>query len=342
MGIYDRSYMREEPDGASAGGGAGAWMLDHFNHLFIAANVVVWFLANAAQRPGQFNPIVENLQLSLDNLQQFRVWTVLSYALLELSAWSMIIHMLMVYYFGSEISALYGRANLIWFYFLAMLLPGGAFLLSMWLGQQSPLLPYGGGQGLAMAVLVLVTLWYPRRMMMIFYVIPCPLFLLTPVYILLMLTSFNQYSGARVYFAPPLCGAAFGLLFYLLDLRLFRGKVLRMRFGVVDWFRGWFKGGKKTPAGLQKMQQREDTYEPTERGGGGGGGYTQVRTGDRRPGEGAGAGVDDDWDAPPRQVSEADAQRVDALLDKIARKGKESLTDEELAFLQASSKKYRS
>ncbi len=118
--------------------------------------------------------------------------------------------------------------------------------------------------------------------------------------------------------AASLSGAGLGLAFFFLDLRLSR----RHAIGA------WLRPSSNLRRLFDHRGQRRQKAAAAE------GKVLDMYSFTARPGDGP-----HEPGRPP--VSAADAKRVDALLDKIAKQGREGLTAEELEFLQRASKKYR-
>lgn len=320
MGLYDRPYMRAPQGDGTFQASHARWWLEHFNYIFIICCAIGWFCTAAATRgvQGAYSdaPWLLYLELSPRTFEQGWVWTGLSYPFIEYNLFALFFGLLLLWYFGDELRSLYGDWNLVWVYFLATVLPAGAYLVTAKLAHEAAWPLYGVGP-LVMCVLVIITLWFPRRLIYFMGILPVPLFVLTLFYVIVDLTYFHQGLSDRSRIAASLAGAVLGLAFYFLDLRISRAHALG----------AWLAPTSR----LKTLFDRRKANQPKKR-------------------TGSAAKVIDMYDyaarpdspeSVPDGVPSADKARVDALLDKIAKQGKESLTPEELAFLTAASKKYR-
>jgi hypothetical protein len=76
-----------------------------------------------------------------------------------------------------------------------------------------------GASGAVMAVVVLFTLFYPKREILFFFFIPAPIWLLCAVYIARDLFSLLTGRSGGIANLAHLTGAAVGFLYWYLDLR---------------------------------------------------------------------------------------------------------------------------
>jgi hypothetical protein len=132
----------------------------------------------------------------------------------------------------------------------------------------------------------------------------------------------EDFAGGGVARAAHLGGALAGAIFYKFDLRIF-GSPGRTQVGF--WYRisGWFRRKPK----LRVVEKRIPEELPRE--------TVAQRSGRATASAGAAPRPNN------RAVDAATASRVDQLLAKISEKGINALTDEERAFLKASSEKYK-
>ena len=178
-----------------------------------------------------------------------------------------------------------------------------------------------GASGAIMALVVLYALWYPRRTILIYGLIPVEMWLLATIYIggdLLRLFNATRGGGesdmSRVAFAAHLGGAAYGYLYKRFDLRwtnLLNRPRRRPRLRVVS---------------AEPREHATPSPAPT----------VQARTSSPTP---------DVPRATPPGPSFPEEQlnaRLDEVLAKIVSQGRETLTDEEHRILQEASRRARS
>lgn len=307
---------KDEGDGASA----GLLGLSTTTKLIII-NLVVWLAWQVWPRS---TFLYDHFMVSPDGLlDHHRLWTVFTYSFSQRELWHLFWNMLFLHWFGSDLEQVYGRKNMVAVYLVGAV--GGALAqVAFSLNQGTPERPMLGASASVMAVVVCTTLLFPSRKVLIWGVIPSPLWALAAVYLavdVLGLAKELQGSFSRVGHAGHLGGALSGALFKLFDLRPFRGQ------------------GATTP--------RRAT------GGGGGGPFTWLTTAWRRrrirvlpplrEREEQHVTIVDE-PTPPSTATRIDPEleaRVDDLLRKINAEGLQSLSAEEKAFLEQASSRYK-
>ncbi len=161
-----------------------------------------------------------------------------------------------------------------------------------------------------MALFVIYALYYPRREILVFFVLPMPIWLALVLFLGLDLFSLaEQLRGgppASIAFAAHLGGAAYGYLYKRYDLRWSRLLGQRM-------FRPKLRIVRPEP------RDRGPTIVPS------------------RPTPAPVSRPSPSTVFPPEQLD----ARVDEILAKIAREGRGSLTDEENQILQEASRRAR-
>ncbi len=213
MGIYDREYYRDKTRGSG-------WLsgLAPACKAIIAINVAV-FVAQKVLGPS----IDEAFQASSDAIfGKFQVWRLLTATFLHgPNPWHILMNMLFLWMVGREMESFYGTRDFVAFYVAAAIfstlcwaisdrygwLPGGGYMI--------------GASGAVMAVVVLYTLYYPRREVLLF-IFPVEMWLLLVIYLVSDLLQFLTPNNDPVAYASHLGGAAFGYLFKTADLRLSR------------------------------------------------------------------------------------------------------------------------
>jgi hypothetical protein len=151
-----------------------------------------------------------------------------------------------------------------------------------------------GASGCGMALIVLCAIYFPHQIIILLF-FPIPLWVLGGFLVLKDLFMFLQGGAPGIAHEVHLAGAALGVAYRFVDLRL-------------STFLRWFHQIK-----LRRRVRR--TLSHASRG--------------APPG-----GV-------PRFLEDLENQRMDRILEKIHRFGRESLTEEELEFLNRMSQRYR-
>jgi membrane associated rhomboid family serine protease len=297
MGIYDREYYRGEGRGPGLFGGVSPAC-----NAIIAINVAV-FLAVRILKVDDFW-IHDWLAASPYGIfRQGRVWQLLTATFLHADIWHILGNMLFLWIVGREMEGLYGTRDFVAFYIASAVFSTLAWAASQAFadGPRSMV----GASGAVMGVVMLYTLYYPRREILFFF-IPMPMWVVVAIYLVLPFLAERQEG--RVALEAHLAGAAFAYLFKKFDLRWSRltsGRLRRPRLKVVS------------PVAYEQPRSRTP-------------GYT-------RSGEVAGAKGPSVAVLPEEQLD----ARLDEVLAKIAREGRTGLTDEEQRVLLEASRRAR-
>lgn len=217
MGIYDREYYRGESGGSGLFGGVSPVC-----NALIAINVAVFVLqAIFNVDPGL---VRDWLAASPDEIWRHgRVWQLLTATFLhdQRYVWHILGNMLFLWFVGREMESLYGGRD-----FLAFYLVAAVFSTLVWvLGKTFPLDRLGnphmiGASGAVMAVVTLYALYFPHRQVLLFFVIPLPMWSLVAIYLFFpLLARGNGQAGSDVAIESHLAGAAFAVAFKYYNLR---------------------------------------------------------------------------------------------------------------------------
>lgn len=226
MGIYDRDYYRKE----------GPSFLDTFARRgrvvrsLIFVNVVIFALQVMTSQPGNIYDdefglraadtvsVTSLLSLNTDKVWHGEIWRLLTYAFLHetTNIWHIVINMLFLWWFGSDMEDLYGPREFLAFYLTGALLGGLAFQVAR-IGEPARCI---GASGAVMAVSVLCAFHYPTRTILVFFFLPMQLWLVVLLRVVYDAWAFltNAPTGTAV--AVHLAGAAFGLAYYESNIRL--------------------------------------------------------------------------------------------------------------------------
>jgi len=207
MGIYDREYyQREGPSFLGPETSATTWIL--------IATILVFL--------GQLfsSDITASLLLVPELVFKGQVWRLLTYAFLHdpHSLWHIAGNMYVFWLFGRQIEPIYGRREFAAFYLVSALIGGMAFTAASALALQGGYCL--GASGAVTAVLVLTALHFPRQIILLFFVIPMPLWILAAGYVALDALNFLGGNHTPVAVVVHLGGALFAFIYYKSHLRL--------------------------------------------------------------------------------------------------------------------------
>jgi len=218
MGIYDRDYYRDEHRGFSWGGPrtiVSSLLL--LNVLIYLANGL---LTPPSGQPGDLGQISNALAFTADSLSLTHPWLwlrLLTYGFVHAPPpqyTHLIFNMLALWFLGRDVESLYGRGEFLRLY-LVLLLAGALF----W-GIAAKLQGIDGGtllgaSGAITGVVVLYALNFPRRMLLLFFVIPVPAWVVG-----VLLVGFDLYGAialrqeSHVAYTVHLAGAALAFLYF--------------------------------------------------------------------------------------------------------------------------------
>jgi membrane associated rhomboid family serine protease len=298
MGIYDRDYYRRDGSGFMAFTNRGAvckWL--------IAINVGVFLLQLVTQRivengvPVGPGIVTDLFVLDRSAVAEGQVWRLLTYAFLHdtSSLWHILFNMLFLWWFGSDMEDLLGPREFLAFYLTSAFLGGLGFMLAGLMTSQIGVCL--GASGAVTAVLVLCACYYPTRTILIFFVLPVPIWLFVGFQVAQDAFAFLSNARTTTAVSVHLAGALFGFLYFRRHWRL-----------MTLWpnLKSWRK---------QQSRPRLRVYheEPV-----------------------AVAPV-----APLREADEQLEAKLDAVLQKVAEKGQDSLTDGEKKILIQASEIYK-
>ncbi|MBI2808880.1 MAG: rhomboid family intramembrane serine protease [Planctomycetes bacterium] len=301
MGIQDRDYYRNE--GPSA-----------FDSLLpsglvcrwlIAINVIAWLLQVATQsNPGQASWFTDWFILDVNKVLEGEVWRLLTFAFLhdpDLGSLHLIFNMLFLWWFGSDIEQLYGRREFLVIYLVSAVLGGIAY--TGWGVLQTAVRPCLGASGAVTTMLVLCALHFPRRIIYVFLVLPMPIWLFAVLNVARDAFYWFSQRDTGVAVVVHLAGAAFGLAYYK-----WQGSFTGMFHGML-----WWQSARSRP--------RLKLYRP-----------------DPHKEEPVAVSANS---APSASVDEHLEAKLDAVLEKIARWGKGSLTQQDEEVLKQAAEMYK-
>jgi len=296
MGIYDREYYRKDGpsylDRLIPRGQVCKWL--------IGLNVLIFILQLVTKRDGIGDAWLSNaLMLDTSEVMHGQVWRLLTYAFLHSvdSVMHILINMLFLWWFGSEIEELYGSKEFLAFYLLAAVLGGLAFQVQAQI--QDTRLFCVGASGAVTAVLVLYAFHFPNAMILVLFVLPVPIWIF--VIFQVAQDAFQLFGNGRtqVAVAVHLGGAAFAALYYKYDWR-----ITNFSIGIPSWSR------ERSKPRLRVYHPEDDMAVPVT--------------------SGSAAELDEHLDA-----------KLDAVLEKLGRHGRESLTEGEREILLRASEIYK-
>ncbi len=305
MGIYDREYYRGETRGSGWWSGAAPAC-----KTIILINVVAYFLKESSD--SQF--VRDYLQASSAGIFRYGyVWQLLTATFLHENFMHLLWNMLFLWMVGREMESFYGSRDFVALYVGAAIVSTLGWAFVDFFSQTDPMRMQSmlGASGAVMAVVVLYALYYPHREVLLFFVLPVEMWLLVVVFLGYQVWLFIQpHANLNVAVTSHLTGALYGYLYKHFDLR---------------WSRLSWKAIRRPRLRVIAPDPRE---KPLPRA------------------------SSPSWSSNPPTASkptlttvvvpeeQLDAQ-LDEVLAKIAREGREGLTEDENRVLQEASRRAR-
>jgi len=218
MAFQDRGYLRGGPATAGEWSAVG---------VIVALNVGIW-LANFILTGDLFRELF-SLRVSLNDLfaldaslphHPLRFWQLLTYGFLHdgpslvqpgpYSPLHLVFNMITLWFFGREVEAVLGRSEFFRFYCAAVVFAGLTWVVGEGFGGVGGRLV--GASGGVMAVLAVYIWYFPERTVLLWGVLPVPVWALGILYLVSDLQGAAEGTGKVAHFAH-LGGAIFGLLY---------------------------------------------------------------------------------------------------------------------------------
>jgi membrane associated rhomboid family serine protease len=261
--------------------------------------------------------------------------TLLTAAFSQIGFLHLVSNMLLLYIVSEDVERIYGFRNMFVVYLFCGLLSSLAYAGAGWFANWPGVI---GASGAVMGVAVMGAFYNPNRPVTILFV-TVPLKALVTVYLVLDLVFLpgSIEGGSRIAHLAHLAGALGGFFFYKFDLRLFPGPG-NPSSGLLYRLKRRFRRRPGLRVVSRPTVPLDDRLpEP-------------VASSRKSAAANAGHAAPPVTETPPASsaptsgamsVDEQTRTRVDELLQKISRVGYHNLSDEEQAFLAASSRKYK-
>jgi membrane associated rhomboid family serine protease len=301
MGIYDRDYYRREGysflGSLNERGAVCTWLI-----LINVACYVIQLLTLNPER-GTSGPFTDCLILDAQSVFSGQVWRLVTYAFLHSPGdiWHIVFNMLFLFMFGRDVEDLYGPREFLAIYLVSAFVGGVVYVLAPLFGLGASL-PCLGASGAVTAILVLCAFHFPTRVIYLFFFLPVPIWLFVVFEVAQDAYKFFGRAQSGTAVAAHLGGAAFGFLYYKRHWHLMSSLP---NLSLSAWRK-------------RRAQPRLRVYRELD---------------EERP---APVGV---TAAPPpipqgRPDDEQLEAKMDAVLEKISRVGKENLTDSDRDVLR--------
>lgn len=211
MGIYDRDYTRSERPSFALGTPRSAV------GVLVLVNVAV-YVANALTSD---NALISLLGVRPESLTQpWLWWQFLTYGFAhDPSPAHVLFNMLTLWFLGHDVEEVYGRREFTWLYLTLVVFAAVVWAVVTRL-QGAVTGPLIGASGAVVGVVILYALHFPRRIILLFFVLPVPAWALGVMAVMYDLWGAAGGGGPRVAYVAHLAGAALAFIYYRLGWRL--------------------------------------------------------------------------------------------------------------------------
>ncbi|MSR32260.1 MAG: rhomboid family intramembrane serine protease [Gemmataceae bacterium] len=263
MGIYDRDYYKTPPTPFLEFGIGGVSICK----ILIFSNIAL-FILQLLTREG--NPafsergqVADWLILIPKLVWEGEIWRVFTYGFLHSvsNPFHIVVNLLVLWFFGKEIENCLGSLEFLLFYCFSVLAGGLVFVLGVSLNIHSSLTPCLGASGGVTAVLILYACWFPSRTVLLFFVIPMPIWALAILFVAMDAFSLLTQNHQGVAVDVHLAGALFAFLYHKLDIHF-------TRWDLTSW---WKKRNQpklkiyfEEPPPLPMTLENQDTYQGSQ------------------------------------------------------------------------------
>ena len=217
MGFEQRDYYYREDEGGgfTLTGGLGTAC-----KTLIAINIGVFLLQILSTRGPGFSGLSEWLMFDASQLLQGQIWRYVTWGFgyLDGRPLGFIFDMLFIWWFGKSIESMYGTRELFLYYGAAILIGSTASLIIA-LASDAPVAMMGSAAP-AMAITVLFAWHFPYRQILLFFLIPVPIFAVVAFYVVMSLFAGSQSGFTAGPVIAGLSAVAFGLLYGWRDWRI--------------------------------------------------------------------------------------------------------------------------
>jgi len=231
MGIYDRDYYRDpQPQRSLSFPRSIVGTLILINVVIFLADGLLAPLPEDAP-PGVCGRIAGLLAVEAGSLTKpWMWWQFLTYGFAHASMpdfWHIVGNMLVLFFLGRDIESLYGRKEFLRLY-LVMLVVSSVVWAVIERVQGNPAASAVGASGAVTGIVILYALNFPRRTLLLFFVIPMPAWVAGLLVVFLDVYGTIGARSEQIAFTAHLGGAGFAFLYH------------RFGWNLTRWTSGWF------------------------------------------------------------------------------------------------------
>jgi len=217
--MTDRDYMRRGYDGSAPRNPFWATYPATKGLLIGLVAIHVLMAMLKASAPDAWLWIWRVLSLQPDLvLNKFFIWQLATAALLHAQGmWHLLLNCIIIFFFGRIVEQRLGMKRYLLFCLGATVTASLFYLL--WGVLRTDLHPMLGASGLGMGLLALAALWYPHMTVLLFFVLPMPLWILAIALLVIELLQALS-ADSNIAHTAHLGGALYGWIYYRYGARI--------------------------------------------------------------------------------------------------------------------------
>jgi membrane associated rhomboid family serine protease len=231
VGIYDRDYYRREESQRAF----SSYVPNGVVAKIIVVNVAVW-LADAIVTwavPQHRYWLSDHLAVHVDTLTQPWLWweyLTAGFTHSPVDFQHILFNMLVLYFLGRDVEEAYGGKEFLRLYLVMVVFASVVWNVLTKLSGGVDAQAYGASGAIA-GVVILYALNFPRRTLLLFFVLPVPAWLCGVLVVVLdMLGALGQAGASNVAYSMHLTGAVFAFVYYRCGWNL-----TRLTEGHINW-----------------------------------------------------------------------------------------------------------
>ncbi len=234
MGLYDREYVRDEDDHGLFGGGQ-RMMVTNIVIVTVAIYIVDQF--TEVTSGNEYDPrsrwLSDLMAVHVDTWRNPLLWwkfLTSGFAHDPSNIMHVGMNMFMLWMFGRDIEQLYGPKEFLRFYLATILVGSIIWCLGENLAGVEGNPGMYGASGAVCGVLALFALNFPRRTILVMFVLPVPAWGVVLFMVVINILGNASDSGGNVAYAAHLAGFGFGFVYYRFGWNI--GRMLPAGFSV--------------------------------------------------------------------------------------------------------------
>ena len=211
MGIHDRQYYRDDETARGGFDTGGMTMMTKIIVVTVAAYILDRFIA------GREHWLMSGMASSAEDL--FRPWYWWRFLTSGFAHAPDVKHILYnmagLFFLGRSVESVYGQMETLRFYLIAIVLGSvGQAVREYATNPDGPWMGCYGASGAVTAIVVLFICNFPKQMLLLFFVIPVPAWVVGILIIVMNVAGANGVGDSHIAYDVHLIGAAFALAYF--------------------------------------------------------------------------------------------------------------------------------